>query len=211
LTQTDKYTIMGRKDGKPRGRMSSYAFFVQTCREEHKKKCPDENVVFAEFTKKCAQKWKEMSAKEKRRFEEMAERDKSRYEKEMANYDPPAGGSAGKRKKRAKDPSAPKRALSAFFFFCGDERPEVRAAHPEWSVAEVAKELGKRWEKVTNKSKYEARAEADKARYAKEMEAYRGGGAVPKGNSPAKKAKAPPKESDEDEDDDDDDDEDDDE
>lgn len=58
LTQTDKYTIMGRKDGKPRGRMSSYAFFVQTCREEHKKKCPDENVVFAEFTKKCAQKWK---------------------------------------------------------------------------------------------------------------------------------------------------------
>ena len=56
---------------------------------------------------------------------------------------------------------------SAFFFFCGDERPEVRAAHPEWSVAEVAKELGKRWEKVTNKSKYEARAEADKARYAK--------------------------------------------
>lgn len=49
---------MGRKDGKPRGRMSSYAFFVQTCREEHKKKCPDENVVFAEFTKKCAQKWK---------------------------------------------------------------------------------------------------------------------------------------------------------
>uniref|UniRef100_A0A8W8KQB1 High mobility group protein DSP1 n=1 Tax=Magallana gigas TaxID=29159 RepID=A0A8W8KQB1_MAGGI len=91
---------MGRKDGKPRGRMSSYAFFVQTCREEHKKKCPDENVVFAEFTKKCAQKWKEMSAKEKRRFEEMAERDKSRYEKDMANYDPPAGGATGKRKPR---------------------------------------------------------------------------------------------------------------
>lgn len=56
---------------------------------------------------------------------------------------------------------------SAFFFFCGDERPDVRAAHPEWSVAEVAKELGKRWEKVTNRSKFEARAEVDKARYAK--------------------------------------------
>lgn len=53
----------------------------------------------------------EMSAKEKRRFEEMAERDKSRYEKDMANYDPPAGGATGKRKKRAKDPNAPKRAL----------------------------------------------------------------------------------------------------
>ena len=50
---------MGKaKDGKPKGRMSSYAFFVQTCREEHKKKHPGENVVFAEFTKKCAEKWK---------------------------------------------------------------------------------------------------------------------------------------------------------
>lgn len=51
---------MGKKDGeaKPRGRMSSYAFFVQTCREEHKKKHPNDTVVFAEFTKKCAEKWK---------------------------------------------------------------------------------------------------------------------------------------------------------
>ena len=43
---------------KPRGRMTAYAFFVQTCREEHKKKHPDENVVFSEFSKKCAERWK---------------------------------------------------------------------------------------------------------------------------------------------------------
>ena len=49
---------MGKKDGKPRGKMSAYAFFVQTCREEHKKKHPGESVVFAEFSKKCAEKWK---------------------------------------------------------------------------------------------------------------------------------------------------------
>lgn len=46
------------KDGKPRGKMSSYAFFVQTCREEHRKKHPGEQVVFVEFSKKCAEKWK---------------------------------------------------------------------------------------------------------------------------------------------------------
>ena len=46
------------KAGKPRGRMTAYAFFVQTCREEHKKKHPGESVVFAEFSKKCAEKWK---------------------------------------------------------------------------------------------------------------------------------------------------------
>lgn len=45
-------------DSRPRGRMTAYAFFVQTCREEHKKKHPEENVVFAEFSKKCAERWK---------------------------------------------------------------------------------------------------------------------------------------------------------
>jgi HMG-box domain len=38
--------------------MTAYAFFVQTCREEHKKKHPEESVVFAEFSKKCAERWK---------------------------------------------------------------------------------------------------------------------------------------------------------
>jgi len=49
---------MGKKDGKPRGKMSAYAFFVQTCRDELKKKNPNESVVFAEFSKKCGEKWK---------------------------------------------------------------------------------------------------------------------------------------------------------
>jgi hypothetical protein len=48
----------GKADAKPRGRMTAYAFFVQTCREEHKKKHPDENVIFAELSNKCAERWK---------------------------------------------------------------------------------------------------------------------------------------------------------
>lgn len=43
---------------KPRGKMSSYAYFVQTCREEHKKKHPDASVNFSEFSKKCSERWK---------------------------------------------------------------------------------------------------------------------------------------------------------
>lgn len=50
-------TKMG-KDGKPRGKMSSYAYFVQTCREEHKRNHPDERVGFSEFSKKCSERWK---------------------------------------------------------------------------------------------------------------------------------------------------------
>lgn len=57
LTQS-KGRMPKKVDAKPRGRMTAYAFFVQTCREEHKKKHPEENVVFAEFSKKCAERWK---------------------------------------------------------------------------------------------------------------------------------------------------------
>lgn len=52
------YARMGKEHGKPRGKMSSYAYFVQTCREEHKKKYPEQRVVFAEFSKRCSERWK---------------------------------------------------------------------------------------------------------------------------------------------------------
>jgi len=77
-------------DNRPKGVMTAYAFFVQTCREEYKRKFPDEVVVFADFQKKCADRWKTMSEKEKRRFSVMAEEDKKRYAYEMAHYVPPS-------------------------------------------------------------------------------------------------------------------------
>jgi hypothetical protein len=50
-------------------------------------------------------------------------------------------GTPSKRKqKRAKDPNAPKRALSGFFWFSNEERGKVKAANPEFSVGDVAKE-----------------------------------------------------------------------
>lgn len=45
---------------KPKGKMSAYAYFVQTCREEHKKKSPEVPVNFSEFSKKCSVRWKVM-------------------------------------------------------------------------------------------------------------------------------------------------------
>lgn len=199
-----------RADGKPRGRMSSYAFFVQTCREEHKKKHPSEKVVFAEFTKKCAEKWKEMSAKEKRRFEEMAEKDKIRYENDMKGYTPGPGEKVGK-KKRTKDPNAPKRSLSAFFFFCNEERPKVRKDHSDWSVALVAKEMGKRWEQVKDRTRFEQMAAKDKIRYEQAMAAYRSGTPVKKAPGPPEKKAKPESEEEDDDDDDEEEDDDDDE
>lgn len=122
----------------------------------------------------------------------------------MANWKPPKGEKGGKKKKRAKDPNAPKRALSAFFWFCNDERPRVKETIPDSSVGEVAKELGRRWNECTDdqKSKYEALAAKDKARYEKEMNAYKGKKPAGKAAPPAKKGKAAPQQEDSDEEED---------
>lgn len=57
---------MMRKDvNKPKGKTSAYAFFVQTCREEHRKKNPEQSVNFAEFSKKCSERWKVSSQSQK--------------------------------------------------------------------------------------------------------------------------------------------------
>ncbi|EMP31153.1 High mobility group protein B1 [Chelonia mydas] len=161
-----KSAKMGKGDPKkPRGKMSSYAFFVQTCREEHKKKHPDASVNFSEFSKKCSERWKTMSVKEKGKFEDMAKADKVRYEREMKNYIPPKGET----KKKFKDPNAPKRPPSAFFLFCAEFRPKIKGEHPGLSIGDVAKKLGEMWNNTAadDKQPYEKKAAKLKEKYEK--------------------------------------------
>lgn len=165
---------MPKKDpNKPRGRMTGYAYFVQTCRDEHRKKHPNEQVVFAEFSRKCAKRWKEMVDNEKCTFSDMSDKDKIRYEAEMKNYNPPAG--EGKRKKKKKDPNAPKRPQSAFFLFCADRRALVKAEHPSYTVGDIARDLGKKWSetKPDVKATYAKQGEKEKEKYNKKMAVYR--------------------------------------
>ncbi|KAI3410178.1 hypothetical protein GPALN_006538 [Globodera pallida] len=156
-----------------RGKTSPYGFFVKMCYEEHKKKYPNECVQVTEISKKCSQKWKTMTDDEKKRFFELAQKDAERYQAEVAAY---GGEDVLKRKKRAKkDPNAPKRALSAFFFFSNEKRQEVSGEHPEWKVGQIAQELGIRWKALSDDERavYEKKAQEDKERYAEEMRVYR--------------------------------------
>uniref|UniRef100_A0A914L7D0 HMG box domain-containing protein n=2 Tax=Meloidogyne TaxID=189290 RepID=A0A914L7D0_MELIC len=156
-----------------RGKTSPYGFFVKMCYEEHKKKYPNECVQVTEISKKCSQKWKTMTDEEKKRFFELAQKDAERYQAEVAAY---GGEDVLKKKKRAKkDPNAPKRALSAFFFFSNDKRQEVSGEHPEWKVGQIAQELGLRWKALSDDERiiFEKKAQEDKERYAEEMKAYR--------------------------------------
>jgi len=160
--------------------MTAYAYFVQSCREQRKRDNPNVNLTFGEQSKQCSDMWKSLNEGQKKQYKELSERDKKRYEHEMKGYVPPADA-GGKRKrgqkkvKRVKDPNAPKRSLSAFFWFCNDERSKVKGLNPDYGVGEVAKELGKLWREISapEKERYAVMAARDKARYDKEMEAYK--------------------------------------
>jgi len=77
--------------------------------------------------------------------------------------------------KPMKDPNAPKKPLSAYFLFSQDERLKVKAEFPEFSITEVAKELGRRWASIdpTVKSQYEQRYQESRKQYEQAMTAYK--------------------------------------
>ena len=78
-------------------------------------------------------------------------------------------------KKKEKDPNAPKRPLSTYMIFSAEMRAKVKEENPDFSITDVAKELGVRWKAVTGdeKEKYEELAKKDKERYEREMEEYK--------------------------------------
>lgn len=80
-----------------------------------------------------------------------------------------------KKAKKVKDPNAPKRNLSAYFFFMNDQRPKVVKANPDLKVTEVGKKLGELWRAMSDSEKapYNKKADADKARYEKQKAAYK--------------------------------------
>ncbi|KAK7129504.1 hypothetical protein R3I94_017655 [Phoxinus phoxinus] len=165
---------------KPKGKTSAYAYFVQTSRDEHKRKSPDVPINFSEFSKRCSERWRALSAAEKSRFEDLAKVDKVRYDKEMKTYVPPKG--VGKTGRKKKDPNAPKRPPSAFFVFCAEYRPTIKSENPGLSIGETAKKLGERWSKQTIKDRvpFEQKAAKLREKYEKDVAAYRAGGGASK-------------------------------
>ncbi|KAI9025093.1 high mobility group box domain-containing protein [Phycomyces nitens] len=79
----------------------------------------------------------------------------------------------GKKRRTKKDPSAPKRGLSAYMFFSQDQRQQVKEENPEATFGSIGKLLGEKWKSMTDEDKkpYIAKAEADKKRYESEKAA----------------------------------------
>ncbi|CAB4041055.1 high mobility group DSP1-like [Paramuricea clavata] len=106
-----------KKDpNKPKGKMTSYAFFVQSEREamriRSKENGKDEMPSLSELSKFCSEKWKCLDEAKKAPFVKLAEKDKARYDEEMASYVPSEDDQTPKKsrkRKRQVDENHPKR------------------------------------------------------------------------------------------------------
>jgi len=79
--------------------------------------------------------------------------------------------------KMKRDPLLPKRPSNAFVLYCKEARAKLAADHPELSFGELAAKLGDMWQMLSpaEKKPYEETARDDRARHARELEAYRSG------------------------------------
>ncbi len=79
-----------------------------------------------------------------------------------------------KREKKEKDPNAPKKALTAFFFFQTERRASLKKERPDLDNRQMIYEMSSEWNamKDEDKKKYQERADEDKKRYEKERAAY---------------------------------------
>lgn len=107
------------------------------------------------------------------------------YEAHLAEEAAKAAAAAEKaagKKKARKEEGAPKRAQSAYLFFAADVRESVKAANPNASATELMALIAAQWKSTTEATgrkaktamaRYTAAAEADRARYDTEMEAWK--------------------------------------
>uniref|UniRef100_A0A8C0S1H4 High mobility group protein B4 n=1 Tax=Canis lupus familiaris TaxID=9615 RepID=A0A8C0S1H4_CANLF len=154
---------------RPKVNVSSYIHFLLNYRNKFKEQQPNTYLGFKEFSRKCSEKWRSISKHEKAKYEALAKLDKARYQEEMMNY-------VGKKKKRRKrDPQAPRRPPSSFLIFCQDHYAQLKRENPTWSVVQVAKASGRMWSVTSGAEKqpYEQRAAVLRARYQEELEVYR--------------------------------------
>merc|ERR1711978_58739 len=150
----------------PKKPLSAYFLFSQEERLKVKAENPDYSIT--EVAKELGRRWATLNPAVKQSYEQRYQDARKVYDQEMNHYKP---------QKKKKDPNAPKQPLSAYFIFSTEERLKVKEENPNFSICEVAKELGRRWAEMDPqvKQRYQARAEEERQKYDNDMANYRQG------------------------------------
>jgi len=168
-----------RNPDKPKKPPTSYVLYCSHARPELKEKCP--TATFAEFNKMLGEQWSKLPESEKKMFFQKAAALKAEYQTQQAAYkakhpdsDEDTGRGKKKKKKKKKDERAPKKPLTAYFFFQADVRGKIREENPTLQVKDIARVVASQWGALTEDQKkpYEKMAAKDKERYAREKTAY---------------------------------------
>ena len=109
-----------------------------------------EKASVTEVSKRSAEMWRNLPADERAHWDDVAAKDKQRYMVEKATY---TGPWQVPWKRAKKDPSAPKRPMSAFLYFSQDKRRQIKEEHPTIRNTEVSRILGELWRNASEKEK----------------------------------------------------------
>jgi len=150
----------------PKKPLSAYFLFSQDERLKVKAEFADYSIT--DVAKELGRRWATIDPGLKQQYEQRYQSARKVFDQEMSAYKP---------HKKKKDPNAPKQPLSAYFIFSTEERLKVKNENPNYSICEVAKELGRRWAEMdpSLKQRFQARAEEGRQKYDVEMAAYRQG------------------------------------
>lgn len=161
----------------PKRGKSAYLFFCSDNREKVKSKL-GKDAKATDITRELGLRWnalktssKSVDKKSLASYEKAAEDDRNRYEQEKESY-VPVEDFTPKQRRGKKEQNGPKRAKSAYLYFCNEKRDEIKASDPSLKATDITSRLGEMWNKLkSDKNRvdelavYEKMANEDKARY----------------------------------------------
>lgn len=141
--QKSKVKAKPKKDPKaPKKAKNAYMMYANAARAQVVNDNPEAG--FGEITKIVAGQYKQLTPEEMTKYTAKADKDKARYAEEMEDYSAPEDsdndGADTKKKgktKAKKDPNAPKRPMSAYFYFMNKSRDRIKEENPDVTFGEV--------------------------------------------------------------------------
>jgi HMG (high mobility group) box len=133
----------------PKRFKSSYICFFMAKQSIIKEELGKDATVTS-ISKRSAEMWKGLSMEERAVWDEIAFQDKKRYLTEKSQY---TGPWQVPWKRVKKDPSAPKRPMSAFLYFSQGKRTEIKKERPEIKNTEVSRVLGEMWRSLSDEER----------------------------------------------------------
>jgi len=163
----------------PKKNLTAYMHYSNYARNYFKANQP--HLIKTNLTNVVQRGWNAMSAQERHYWEEIAAADKERYQEDLAAYkNRPSDSNSGanpvrkRRTKKAKDPNAPKRNVSAYMHYSSSARADVKKSQPELSFVEITKVVSARWNSLSDQERavWNGKAAIDKERYKTEQARY---------------------------------------